>query len=70
LRGDVDDCGVKPLEVARSRVVVDAHVIADDELGECVERPHGVQQVQARAFRSGDRRQGHVELVRGDHLKQ
>jgi hypothetical protein len=67
---NVDDRGVKTLEVARSRVVVDAHVIADDKLGEGVDRLHGVQQVQACVDRSGDRGQVHVELARGDRLKQ
>lgn len=67
---DVDDRGVKPLEVARSCVVVDSHVIADNEVGERVERLHRVQQVQASVDRSGDGRQVQVELTGSDRLEQ
>jgi hypothetical protein len=54
---------VKPLEIARSRVVVHADAVADDQLGEGVDRLHGVQQVQASVDRSGDRGQVQVELA-------
>ena len=54
----LDDRRAEPPEVARSRVLVDAHAIADDELGERVDRIHGVEQMQARVDRSGESWEG------------
>jgi hypothetical protein len=67
---DVDDRRSLPVKVARSRAVVDANEIADDELGERVDRPHRVEQVEASVYRSSDRRQVQIQLAGSDRVQQ
>lgn len=65
----VDDRRAESLEVARPRVVVDAHAIADHELSERVDRIHRVQQMPACVDRSSDSRKVQIQLTRGDRLQ-